>query len=127
GNVFRGTLQDGRVVVIKKKVSELELDILLRIRSASIVNLVGFSSDAQQKCLVFDYMHLGRLSRRLFDDTLPPISWGNRLRIALQISRAVEYLHTYAEPHIVHLNISAENVLLDGSWNAKLSGFGRAQ
>ncbi|XP_024541109.1 uncharacterized protein LOC112349981 [Selaginella moellendorffii] len=127
GNVFRGTLQDGCVVVIKKKVSELELDILLRIRSANIVDLVGFSSDAEQKCLVFDYMHLGRLSRRLFDDTLPPISWGNRLRIACQISRAVEYLHTYAEPHVVHLNISAENVLLDGSWNAKLSGFGRAQ
>ncbi|MBI1897609.1 MAG: protein kinase [Acidobacteria bacterium] len=49
---------------------------------------------------------------------------GSRLRIALQIARALEYIHSM---RIVHRDIKPENVHLDASGKAKLMDFGIAK
>lgn len=52
------------------------------------------------------------------------LSWSNRLSIALDIARALEYLHTIAEPPVIHRDIKSSNILLVNNNHAKLADFG---
>ncbi|KAF1318099.1 Tkl protein kinase, partial [Globisporangium splendens] len=46
-----------------------------------------------------------------------------KVLIAMDVAEALVYLHSFEVP-IVHGAIQAENVLLSGNWEAKVSGFG---
>ena len=49
------------------------------------------------------------------------------MSVALQVARALEYLHDQCEPQVVHGDVKASNVLLDASMAAKLCDFGSAR
>ncbi|KAL2333403.1 hypothetical protein Fmac_014616 [Flemingia macrophylla] len=51
-------------------------------------------------------------------------SWRMRIKIALDASRGIEYLHGYEFPHIIHRNIKSSNILLDATWTARVADFG---
>lgn len=52
------------------------------------------------------------------------LDWTRRLRIALGTARGLQYLHDLADPPIIHRDIKTNNILLDGSLNAKVADFG---
>lgn len=54
-----------------------------------------------------------------------PPSWPKRVEIALQIARAVQFLHEN-NPLVIHRDIKSANVLFDENWNAKLADYGLA-
>jgi serine/threonine protein kinase len=51
------------------------------------------------------------------------IDWALRIKLALQVARALNYLHTRT-PKIIHRDLKAENVFIDDDWNAHLGDFG---
>ncbi|KAE8728483.1 DNA excision repair protein ERCC-1 isoform 1 [Hibiscus syriacus] len=52
---------------------------------------------------------------------------GNRLVIALDCARTLEFLHEHASPTVIHRELKCSNILLDKNLRAKVSGFGLAK
>ncbi|KAG6778123.1 hypothetical protein POTOM_017973 [Populus tomentosa] len=51
-------------------------------------------------------------------------SWGNRLRIASEITLAHDYLLSLADPPIVHGDVKSVSMLSDNNYTAKIADFG---
>ena len=54
-------------------------------------------------------------------------SWKTRAKISIGVARGLAFLHEEAEPHIVHRDIKASNILLDKDLTPKISDFGLAK
>ena len=74
-------------------------------------------------CLISQYMENGSLRRKLNDHN-NPLSWLQRLNIALGLSRGLRHLHEY---DIVHGDIKSDNILLDKHFEPKIGDFGSAR
>ncbi|KAJ0037836.1 hypothetical protein Pint_23869 [Pistacia integerrima] len=131
GCVYKAVLR-GRQVAIKKpsKNQEIslevdnEIEILSKINSPRLVNLLGFSNDSKDRLLVVEFMSNGTLYDVLHSNHRP-LNWGRRIRLALQVAKAIEILHS-EKPPIIHRDIKSANVLIDRNFNARLGDFGLA-
>ncbi|KAG4966762.1 hypothetical protein AAZX31_12G010500 [Glycine max] len=101
-----------------------EIDILSKIQSPRLVNLVGFTNDSRDRLLVVEFMSNGTLYDVLHSSPRPP-NWGRRIRLALQTAKAIDTLHS-STPPVIHRDIKSANVLIDRSYNARLGDFGLA-
>ncbi|XWS55287.1 hypothetical protein CRYUN_Cryun10bG0162400 [Craigia yunnanensis] len=140
GAVYEGVLQDNKVVAVKRssinsveaqrdnlKKLDNEIAILSSLRESShIISFLGASHDSAKndKLLVMDLMPNGSLHDLLHVAATPP-PWPKREEIAMQIARAVQFLHE-GKPLVIHRDIKSANILFDSSWSAKLADFGLA-
>ena len=51
------------------------------------------------------------------------MSWEIRKRLALDIAKGMNYLHSFSIP-IIHRDLKSLNILIDESYRAKLADFG---
>ncbi|CAM9875115.1 unnamed protein product [Lampetra planeri] len=99
-----------------------EIHTLSSCRHENLVELLGYSCDGPQLCLVYPYMSNGSLSERLAcKDNTPPLPWATRLSIAEGAAKGIAFLH--ANNHI-HRDIKTANILLDNANVAKVADFG---
>lgn len=56
-----------------------------------------------------------------------PLDWNTRMKIAEGAARGLEYLHETADPPVIYRDFKASNILLDETFNPKLSDFGLAK
>ncbi|XP_042050154.1 probable LRR receptor-like serine/threonine-protein kinase At1g06840 [Salvia splendens] len=133
GKVYKGTTADGAVVAIKRaqqgslqgdKEFYTEIEMLSRLHHRNLVSLVGYCDEKDEQMLVYEFMPNGSLHDLLTAKYTAPLNLETRLHIALGASRGILYLHTEADPPIIHRDIKANNILLDSKWTAKVSDFG---
>eukprot|EP00252_Welwitschia_mirabilis_P002024 TRINITY_DN11974_c0_g1_i1.p1 TRINITY_DN11974_c0_g1~~TRINITY_DN11974_c0_g1_i1.p1 ORF type:complete len:285 (-),score=53.62 TRINITY_DN11974_c0_g1_i1:28-882(-) len=102
-----------------------ELELLSRLHHRNLVSLVGYCDDQDEQMLVYEYMPNGTLKDHLSGSSgHRPLDFGTRLRLALGAAKGILYLHTEADPPIIHRDIKATNILLDGRFIARVADFG---
>lgn len=55
------------------------------------------------------------------------LDWAKRAVICTSTARGLAFLHEEAEPPIIHRDIKASNILLDGDLNPRIGDFGLAK
>ncbi|KAL2331598.1 hypothetical protein Fmac_019179 [Flemingia macrophylla] len=93
-----------------------------------LVRLIGFCLEDKHRLLVYEFMPRGSLENHLFrrGSYFQPLSWSLRLKVALDAAKGLAFLHS-AETKVIYTDFKTSNILLDSSYNAKLSGFGLAK
>ncbi|GJN40166.1 hypothetical protein PR202_gb29344 [Eleusine coracana subsp. coracana] len=137
GVVYKGTL-NGKLVAVKrcdsgtmgtKGLQEFmaEIDVLRKVRHRHLVALLGYCTNGNERLLVYEYMSGGTLREHLCDlqqSGYTPLTWTQRMTIALDVARGIEYLHGLAQETFIHRDLKPSNILLDHDLRAKVSDFG---
>lgn len=138
GNVYRGSLQNGKPVAVKV-LNELngsgeefinEVASISRTSHVNIVNLVGFCFEGRKRALIYEFMPNGSLEKFIYEersDRVRQLDWPILYQIALGIARGLEYLHRGCTTRILHFDIKPHNILLDEDFCPKISDFGLAK
>ncbi|CAL1378295.1 unnamed protein product [Linum trigynum] len=134
GSVYHGNIPDQEVAIkrmtaTKTKEFLAEMKVLCKVHHANLVELIGYAATNEELFLVYEYAEKGSLRTHLHDPHKghTMLSWIMRLQIALDAARGLEYIHEHTKTHYVHRDIKSSNILLDGSFRAKISDFGLAK
>ncbi|XVF20535.1 hypothetical protein REPUB_Repub12eG0008600 [Reevesia pubescens] len=135
GNVYKGILQDGTIVAVKRLKDgsaaggeiqfQTEVEMISLAVHRNLLRLYGFCITPAEKLLVYPYMSNGSVASRLKGK--PVLDWGTRKRIALGAARGLLYLHEQCDPKIIHRDVKAANILLDDYCEAVVGDFGLAK
>ncbi|OMO52896.1 hypothetical protein CCACVL1_29028 [Corchorus capsularis] len=99
-----------------------EVDWLVKIQHQNIVSLLGYCIHGETRLLVYEMMQNGSLESQLHGPSQgSALTWNLRMKIAIDVARALEYLHENCNPPVVHRDIKSSNVLLDSNFNAKVT------
>ncbi|XP_026658344.2 PR5-like receptor kinase [Phoenix dactylifera] len=136
GIVYKGSLQDGRLVAVKflrncrgdGEEFLNEVASIGRTSHVNVVSLIGFCFEGSKRALVYDYMPNGSLEKYIYSENpKTTLGWEKLYEIAIGIARGLEYLHRGCNTRIVHFDIKPHNILLDQEFCPKIADFGLAK
>ncbi|GLT84100.1 hypothetical protein SLE2022_023510 [Rubroshorea leprosula] len=135
GSVYKGVFADNTLVAVKKAKDvdkarmnqefQHEIGIVSQVNHKNVVKLLGLCLETKVPLLVYEFVSNGTLHHHIHDKRSQILgSWKNRLRIATETALALDYLHSLADPPIIHGDVKSMNILLDDHYTAKVSDFG---
>ncbi|KAL6861534.1 hypothetical protein ACP4OV_017234 [Aristida adscensionis] len=138
GTVFRGILDDGTAVAVKRidgseraeKEFRAEVAAIGSVQHVGLVRLLGFCllPHGGPRFLVYEFMEHGSLDKWIFPGAGGGrwLTWAQRYQVAVDVARALAYLHGDCRAKVVHLDVKPENILLDGGLRGLVGDFGLA-
>ncbi|KAJ7969130.1 LRR receptor-like kinase family protein [Quillaja saponaria] len=136
GTSYRAALDNGVFLTVKwlregvakqRKEFAKEAKKFANIRHPNVVGLRGYywGPTQHEKLILSDYIAPGSLAGFLYDRPGrkgPLLTWAQRLKIAVDVARGLNYLHF--DRAVPHGNLKATNILLDGSdLNARVADY----
>ncbi|KAF3621392.1 L-type lectin-domain containing receptor kinase IV.4 [Capsicum annuum] len=137
GKVYKGVMPITKLEIAVKKISHesrqgmkefvSEIVSIGRMQHRNVVPLLGYCRRKGELLLVYEYMSNGSLDKYLYDQPRFTLDWTQRFRVIRGIAAGLFFLHEECDHVVVHRDIKASNVLLDGELNGRLGDFGLAR
>ncbi|GFZ00472.1 kinase with adenine nucleotide alpha hydrolases-like domain-containing protein [Actinidia rufa] len=126
--VYQATLEDGFSVAVKvlkntdSSAEDLfrEVETLSNLKHENVVALIGYCYDSKGMYAIVYNLLEGSLKQKL-----KQLRWSERMRIAIGVGKALEYIHSLSPP-IIHRDVKSSNILLSDNCQPQLSDFGAA-
>ncbi|XP_071708556.1 probable serine/threonine-protein kinase PBL11 [Rutidosis leptorrhynchoides] len=113
GNVYKGTFDGDITLAIK------------RARDDSYTSTHEFRNGTKGvQILVYEYVPNGSLLEHIVGRERKPLTWRQRVTIAIQAAKGIAHLHEGIKPSIIHRDIKPSNILIGEGFEAKVSDFG---
>ncbi|KAF3789728.1 putative LRR receptor-like serine/threonine-protein kinase [Nymphaea thermarum] len=136
GTSYRAALDNGVFLTVKwlregvakpRKEFAKEAKKFSNIRHPNVVGLRGYywGPSQHEKLILSDYVVPGSLASFLYDRPTrkgPPLTWNQRLKVAVDVARGLNYLHF--DRALPHGNLKSTNILLEGpDLNARVADY----
>ncbi|KAF9610715.1 hypothetical protein IFM89_024565, partial [Coptis chinensis] len=133
GRVYYANLNSSKAVAIKKLDTSSEsnfeffslVSMISRLKHGNLVQLLGYCVEGNIRVLAYEFATMGSLHDILHGrkgvqgaQPGPVLDWMQRVTIAIDAARGLEYLH---ESMQIHGKISSRNVLLFEDFKAKIA------
>ncbi|CAK8564904.1 unnamed protein product [Lathyrus sativus] len=132
GSVYKGQL-NGMIVAVKQHKSasyqgekefRSEVNVLRRARHENVVMLLGSCSEGNNRLLVYEYVCNGSLDQHLSEHSRSPLTWEDRIKVAIGAAKGLLYLH---KNNIIHRDVRPNNILVTHDNQPMIGDFGLAR